>query len=339
MRSTAQSDMDYCKDAIRHGSLSFHAASTLLPKSVREPCLALYAFCRLADDEVDLKADKSASVRDLISRLDDVYAGRPRNRPMDRAFTRMVQEFDMPRALPEALLEGLLWDALGKEYDTFDDLVSYAARVASAVGAMMCVIMGMRDADVLARACDLGVAMQLTNIARDVGEDAREGRLYIPRQWLAQNGLARSDLMAADVTRPEIQLMTRQLLSQADQLYHRSEAGIARLPIPVRPAMFAARHIYAAIGDNLRDHDYNNITRRARTDKFTKLRLLGLSATKAAASMVLPTPATVYARPLPQTEFLVRAAAIKKEQDTGWSDRFISVMEQLSQSDQSNIGA
>lgn len=334
MTPTAQSDMEYCQDAIRNGSLSFHAASLLLPKVVRDPCLALYAFCRLADDEVDLKTDKSASVRDLVARLDDVYSGRPRNSPMDRAFARMVETYDMPRALPEALIEGLVWDAMGKEYDTFDDLVSYAARVASAVGAMMCVIMGARDADVLARACDLGVAMQLTNIARDIGEDAREGRLYIPHHWLSIHGLQRDDVIGLRETRPEIQLITRQLLAQADRLYHRSEAGIVHLPWRTRPAMFAARHIYAAIGDSLRQNGYDNITRRARTTKTTKAKLLGLSMLKSAASMILPPPATVFAPALPQIEFLVRAAAVEKPQATGWSDRFISIMEQLQQHDQ-----
>ena len=81
MSATYESDMKYCEEAIRHGSLSFHAASLLLPKAVRDPCLALYAFCRLADDEVDLKTDKSASVKDLVQRLDQVYMGTPRNRP------------------------------------------------------------------------------------------------------------------------------------------------------------------------------------------------------------------------------------------------------------------
>lgn len=339
MTSTAQADMDYCREAIRHGSLSFHAASLLLPRAVREPCLALYAFCRLADDEVDLKTDKSASVRDLVARLDEVYSGCPRNRPMDRAFARMVETFEMPRALPEALIEGLVWDAMAKEYETYDDLVSYAARVASAVGAMMCVIMQARDADVLARACDLGVAMQLTNIARDVGEDAREGRLYIPHDWLADEGMTRADVLAATQTQPQLQRIARRLLANADRLYHRAEAGIACLPIKVRPAMFAARHVYAAIGDSLRTNDYDNITQRARTSKSTKLKWLGVSAGKAVASMVLPTPATIYAKPLPQTEFLVHAAAIKKEQGNDWSDRFISIMEQLHQHDQKNIGA
>lgn len=339
MTGTVQSDMEYCEDAIRHGSLSFHSASLLLPKSVRDPCLALYAFCRLADDEVDLKEDKSASVHDLVARLDQVYSGRPRNRPMDRAFARMVEEFDMPRALPEALIEGLVWDAMEKQYQTFDDLVAYAARVASAVGAMMCVIMRARDANVLARACDLGVAMQLTNIARDIGEDAREGRLYIPLDWLDAEGVDRQELMRNPAATPEMRRIARQLLAQADRLYHRSEAGIVCLPKRVRPAMFAARHIYAAIGSRVRANGFDSISQRARTSKSTKLGWLGVSAFKASASIVLPIPATIYAKPLPQTEFLVRAAAIEKEYVSGWSDRFLSIMEQLHQHDQKNIGA
>ena len=162
--SNSQEDLDYCENAIKNGSLSFHAASRLLPRAVRNSCLALYAFCRLADDEVDLKEDKSASVYDLVERLDQVYSGKPRNLPMDRAFARMVEETQMPRALPEALIEGLVWDAMERRYNTLDELVAYSARVASAVGVMMCVIMRQRDSNVLARACDLGVAMQLTNI-------------------------------------------------------------------------------------------------------------------------------------------------------------------------------
>ena len=339
MISQERSDMDYCEQAIRHGSLSFHAASLLLPRSVREPCLALYAFCRLADDEVDLKVDKSASVRDLVKRLDDVYSGRPRNRPMDRAFARMVETSNMPRALPEALIEGLVWDAMGKEYDSLDSLTGYAVRVASAVGAMMCVIMGERDANVLARACDLGVAMQFTNIARDIGEDAREGRLYIPLNWLDQYGLEREQFLQKPEASPEVRAITKDLLAQASRLYHRSEVGIASLPHKVRPAMFAARHIYAAIGDSIRHNHFDSIAHRARTSKATKLGWLGVSVGKTVASAVLPLPATIYAMPLPQAEFLVRAAAVDTYRAPGWSDRFLSIMEQLHKHDHRNLDA
>ncbi|MDA0962938.1 MAG: squalene/phytoene synthase family protein, partial [Proteobacteria bacterium] len=166
----APADMEACREAIRHGSLSFHAASRLLPARVRDPALALYAFCRLADDAVDLQTEKADAVLRLRDRLDLVYAGRPRDAAADRAFAAVVEEFEMPRALPDALLEGLAWDAEGRRYSDISGLYAYSARVASAVGVMMTVLMRVRDADALARACDLGVAMQLTNIARDVRE-------------------------------------------------------------------------------------------------------------------------------------------------------------------------
>ena len=334
-----ESDIEYCEKAILHGSLSFHAASLALPKSVRTPCLALYAFCRLADDEVDLKQDKSASIYDLVQRLDLVYAGTPRDHPMDRAFANMVEKFDMPRALPEALFEGFVWDAMSKQYKTFDDLISYSARVASSVGAMLCVIMGERRAEVLSRACDLGVAMQLTNIARDIGEDAKEGRLYVPHDWFQQEGLDPKEFLS-DPNRSESSVVfTKRLLGKAETLYHRSEAGIAYLPPKVRPAMFAARHIYSAIGIEIKKNNYDNINYRARTNKFTKTKLLTFSALQSLASVVLPAPATVYAEPLPQTKFLVEAAKFQETFEVNWSSRFVSVIEQLKTHDQKKVNA
>ena len=182
-------DLAHCHEAIRHGSLSFHAASKLLPTKVRDPALALYAFCRLADDEVDEGDHQAGAVLRLQERLDAAYAGKPHNAPEDRAFAAIIEEFDMPRALPDALLEGLAWDAAERKYDSLSSVRDYSARVASAVGAMMCVLMRVRNPDALARACDLGVAMQLTNIARDVGEDARMGRIYLPLDWLTEAGI------------------------------------------------------------------------------------------------------------------------------------------------------
>jgi phytoene synthase len=185
----APADLEACRAAIRTGSLSFHAASRLLPTAVRDPALALYAFCRLADDAVDEGDDKTAAVLRLRDRLDRVYAGCPVDAAADRAFAAVVEGFEMPRALPDALLEGMAWDAVGRRYDDLSGVLAYSARVAAAVGAMMCVLMRVREADALARACDLGLAMQLTNIARDVGEDARAGRLYLPQDWLRAEGV------------------------------------------------------------------------------------------------------------------------------------------------------
>jgi 15-cis-phytoene synthase len=125
------------------------------------------------------------------------YRGTPLPLPADRAFAETVARFDIPRAIPAALLEGLAWDAESRRYATLADLHAYAARVAGTVGVMMALVMGVREPAALARACDLGAAMQLTNIARDIGEDARAGRLYLPLEWLAEAGID-ADAFLAD---------------------------------------------------------------------------------------------------------------------------------------------
>ncbi|MBS1302276.1 15-cis-phytoene synthase [Loktanella sp. SALINAS62] len=302
-------DLDHCREVIRTGSLSFHAASRLLPASVRDPALALYAFCRLADDEVDEGQNKTAAVLRLRDRLDLAYAGRPMNAPEDRAFAAIIAEFDMPRALPDALLEGLAWDAQERRYATLSDLRDYAARVASAVGAMMCVLMRVRCADTLARACDLGVAMQLTNIARDIGEDARAGRIYLPTDWMHDAGIDIDRYMDSPQATPEIRAMTRALLREADRLYHRSEAGIGGLPRQARVGIWAARLIYAGIGGQVMRHGCDSITRRARTNKAQKLFWIGQAGVRACGAAVMPRSALIYADPLPETLFLVEAAS------------------------------
>ena len=302
-------DLEACTEAIRHGSLSFHAASRLLPKKVRDPALALYAFCRLADDEVDLKAEKVEAVLRLRDRLDMVYAGTPQDAAPDRAFTAVVQHFDMPRALPDALLEGLAWDAEARTYATLSGVKDYSARVASAVGAMMCVLMGVRDRDALARACDLGVAMQLTNIARDVGEDALEGRMYLPTEWMDEAGIDRAAFFADPRPTDAVRDMVKRLVVEANRLYYRSEAGLGALPRGCRPGIFAARHIYAGIAGRLRVMNYDSITTRARTTKVQKLGWLAQSVAQSGTSMVMPRSPVLFAKPLPEVQFLVDAAA------------------------------
>ena len=302
-------DMEHCRAVIRTGSLSFHAASKLLPAKVRDPALALYAFCRLADDEVDEGDHKARAVLSLTERLDAAYAGAPRNAPEDRAFAAIIEEFEMPRALPDALLEGLAWDAEERQYQTLSGVVDYSARVASAVGAMMCVLMRVRDADALARACDLGVAMQLTNIARDVGEDARERRLYLPLEWLDAVGMTPDAFFAAPADTPEVRAMVKRLLSEARRLYIRSEAGIGALPLGARSGIFAARYIYAGIGQAVARNGYDSITRRGHTSKAQKVGWLARSGARAAASVVTPRSPVIYAAPLPEVAFLVEAAS------------------------------
>lgn len=331
-----QDDIAECRALIRTGSLSFHAASRLLPVSVRDPALVLYAFCRLADDAVDeVEGGASAKARAVLSlseRLDRAYAGRPRDVPVERAFADLIARHDMPRALPEALLEGLAWDAQNRRPDTLSDVLSYSARVASAVGAMMCALMGVRDGDRLARACDLGLAMQLTNIARDVGDDARAGRLYLPADWLDELGIDPGRLLDAPRFTPALSVLVRRLLATAEHFYQRSEPGIMALPLTCRPGIFAARHVYAAIGNDLARRGFNSIDHRAHTTKGQKLSLLALSGLRTALSTLTPTPATLHAPAAPEVAFLVQAAARRGPREAR-NDRLFDLMADLRQRD------
>jgi phytoene synthase len=312
-------DLAYCRETIKCGSKSFYAASLLLPRKVRDPAYALYAFCRLADDDVDLVQAKADAVLALRARLDRAYAGRPADDPMERAFTRMVEAVDMPRGLFDALLEGFEWDAAHRRYATLSGVRSYSARVASAVGAMMSVLMGVRDRDALARACDLGVAMQLTNIARDIGEDAAEGRLYLPTDWFDDAGIDPDAFLADPSATPEITTMAKRLLAEATRLYYRSEAGISALPRGCRPGIYAARYIYAGIGRRIRAGGFDSITQRARTSKLEKLGSLATSLGAATADCVMPRSAVLYAPPLEETAFLVDAVSAPKPEAV-WGD-------------------
>jgi phytoene synthase len=295
---------------------------------VRDPALALYAFCRLADDAVDEGDDKTAAVLRLRDRLDRVYAGNPYDAAADRAFAAVVQDYEMPRELPDALLEGMAWDATGRRYDTLSGVLDYSARVAAAVGAMMCVLMRVRDADALARACDLGLAMQLTNIARDVGEDARAGRVYLPLDWLAEEGITPDALFAMTEASPGLRRVVRRLLAQARRLYWRSESGISALPFAVRPGIWAARLIYDGIGGVVERNRCDSVTTRAHTTKGRKVMWLGESAVRSVFCSVMPQPAMLHAKPEPEVAWLVAAAA-KGAPERGRSDALIAVLKQL----------
>lgn len=314
-------DLAACRALLRTGSRSFHTASRVLPRRVADPATALYAFCRLADDAVDVGDGKLPALARLRERLDRAYAGRPLPIPADRAFAHVIAEHRLPRALPEALLEGLQWDAEGRDYDTLGALEDYAARVAGAVGAMMAVLMGARDPVAVARACDLGVAMQLSNIARDVGEDARMGRIYLPLAWLREAGIDPAAFLAAPRFTPALGRVVQRLLAHAETLYARAEAGVAALPRDCRPGIGAARLIYAEIGRQVAACDGDSVSSRAVVSDRRKLALLarGLGAItwRAAANPPPPLAATRYLVEAVQAE-LVPARPRGLGESTAW---------------------
>lgn len=302
-------DIARCREILREGSKSFHAASLLLPARVRAPASVVYAFCRVSDDAVDLVSPRQApeALDRLRQRLDRAYRGAPHDHPVDRAFAAVVAIHDIPRAVPEALLEGFAWDVEGRAYDDLSGVLAYAARVASAVGVMMTVLMGRREPGVLARACDLGAAMQLTNIARDVGEDARNGRVYLPGAWLREAGVDVATWRAKPTFTPAIGAVTERLLKEADGLYARADLGVPMLPRDCRPAIRAARLLYADIGRVVRARGGNSVDSRAVVSKGRKLALV-LRAWGARFSAGRE-PQAGDAPALPEVQFLLDAVA------------------------------
>ena len=294
-------DLEACRALLADGSKSFHTAAKVLPRRIAEPATALYAFCRVADDAIDNDASEAA-LGQLQDRLQRACEGRPLPMPADRALAAVVDRYGIPRAIPEALLEGFAWDRQGRRYETLSDLTAYAARVAGTVGAMMALLMEERRPEVLARACDLGVAMQLTNIARDVGEDARNGRIYLPLAWLWEAGIDPDEWLAEPVFDARIAAIIQRLLDAADVLYDRSEAGIARLPLDCRPGIGAARWIYAEIGRELERMGLDSVARRAVVSKQRKMALLA----KSLGAFLMPADG-VRAPALPEVAFLVEA--------------------------------
>lgn len=272
--ATPFTDLAVCRSTLSAGSRSFWLASQLLPAGLKNSACGLYAFCREADDLVDEGDDPEHALIALHKRLDDVYANRPQDSAVDRVLAHVVEDHDLPRVLLDALLEGFAWDNQGRRYQTLSQVYDYSARVAGTVGVMMAVLMGIRDERTLARAADLGVAMQLTNIARDVGEDARNGRLYLPTDLMTNAGLDPDAFLAKPVFSEPLAKVIAQLLDAAEELYKRADHGIDQLPLSARGGIYSARLLYSAIGHKLSRMGYDSVNARAVVGVGAKIKLL-----------------------------------------------------------------
>lgn len=238
---------------IRRHSKSFALASHLLPPGTRHDAHSLYAYCRRADDAIDLAPPGQAghALDRLRRELDAVYTGAALPEPTAAAFQRLVLERDIPRAYPEALLHGFELDARGVSYATLFDVYRYCWCVAGSVGAMMCHVLGVRREQALVHAVHLGMAMQLTNICRDVAEDWARGRLYVPAELLP--GLAAPESWPPPPR--TLQLLAHaveQLLQHADTLYRSGDVGLADLEPRARLSVATARRVYSSIDARLR---------------------------------------------------------------------------------------
>lgn len=337
-------DRAACSAAIRQGSRSFALAGRLLPAALREDAFALYGFCRQADDLIDAAGAAEAGIAALRHRLDRAYAGRPEASAIDRAFADTVRRHKLPRALPEALIDGLAMDVAGVTCADLAALQAYAARVAGSVGAMFTILLGVRDAATLARACDLGMAMQLSNIARDVGEDARAGRLYLPRDWLAAAGVDVPGFMAAPHFSPQLAAVVAQVLEEAENLYRRAAVGIQVLPAPARPGITAASLLYREIGRVVARAGFDTVSARARVGGARKILLLARGLASGAPRWLHSVPPeTLHLPPLPAAQFLVDEAAASPAPRTRhfapWSDRIVWAADLLARLETRNAAA
>lgn len=268
----------YCEVLTAAHSRSFYLASSLLPAGQRRAMRALYAFCRVSDDIVDHPEVDGVPTGKALHQLSAwrrrALATRPAgDDPVVLAWADARRRYQIPRRYAEQLLDGVGRDLKQKRYQAFPDLATYAYGVASTVGLMSMHIVGFSGPEAIPYAIKLGVALQLTNILRDVGEDWRAGRVYLPLQELADFGLGERDLAAGQVSKAWREFMRFQI-ERNRHLYREAWPGIALLDPQGRFAVAAAGELYLAILEDIEDHDYDVFSYRAHQGAWGKLRRL-----------------------------------------------------------------
>ena len=279
---------------IQAGSKSFAAAARLFDPHTRASAYMLYAWCRHCDDVIDGQElghrprtgeaaphDPIRALETLRQMTSDALDGKRTDDPIFAAFQLVVRRHDIPRRHPFELLDGFAMDVADRQYETTEDTLSYCYHVAGVVGVMMSIIMGARDEDTLDRACDLGLAFQLTNITRDIIDDAAVGRRSLPRQWLREACIPPGEI-AEHRHRGAVSGIAGRLLELADGYYDSSGAGIARLPMQSAWAVATARIVYSEIGREILRRGPQAWDRRVSTSKAQKLAAVALGAATAA---------------------------------------------------------
>jgi phytoene synthase len=267
----------HCRLVTQEHSRTFYIASSLLPREQRQAIWALYAFCRISDDLVDREAEDAAQkFRVWCQQTLNNHGGD--SDPVALAWTETRARYHIPRQYTEQLLDGIASDLTTTRYQTFDELAHYCYAVASTVGLMSAHIIGYTGREAIPYAVKLGVALQLTNILRDVAEDWRNGRVYLPQQELVDFGLTEADI-AEGVENPgpvdsRWQAFMRFQIARARQLYGGALPGIAMLGKSGRFAVGAAAELYQAILDDIEAHEYDVFTRRAHIRDGRKLAML-----------------------------------------------------------------
>jgi len=260
---------EYCDALTALHSRSFYVASSLLPKEKRSAVRALYAFCRVTDDIVDSGQANAAS--ELAAWQARTAAAWPSHDDLVAlAWADARARFSVPQRYAEQLVAGVAQDLHKSRYDTFDELAAYSYGVASTVGLMSMHIIGYSSAEAIRYAIKLGVALQMTNILRDVGEDWRRGRVYLPAEDLNRFGLSTDDIAEGRVTSNWRRFMRYQI-DRNRQLYAEALPGIALLAEDGRFAIRAAADLYRGILDAVEMNDYDVFSKRAHISAMGKV--------------------------------------------------------------------
>lgn len=263
---------------LERGSKSFAAATRLFAPAMRRDVTLLYSWCRHCDDLADgqdlgrgrIRTASAGTLARLRADSLAALAGAPARELPYRALAEVASRHPIGPALVEAHIRGFELDAVGWRPKTLEETLQYSYHVAGSVGIMMARIMGVRDRATLYRACDLGLAFQLTNIARDVTEDALAGRSYLPEEWLRKAGLGIDDL-ADNASRERVFPLVRRLIEEAEPYYRSAAVGIRALPRRAAWAIGTARAVYRDIGrgilrrgpEALADRTYTGAGRKA----------------------------------------------------------------------------
>lgn len=255
--------IDTSRLIIQKGSKSFAAAAKIFDEDTRDNAYMLYAWCRHCDDVIDnqelgfnSKPQSSATTQTVLEKLheqtDAAIADQPSSDPIFEGLRYVLKQNEIPARYPRELLEGFALDATDAEYNTLDETLLYCYYVAGVVGIMMAYVMGTREETALQRATDLGIAFQLTNIARDVLEDAAIGRVYVPGDWLREAGIPHDEISEPRHAAALAGVVER-LLAEADRYYASANEGLRSLGFRSAWAVASARGVYRAIGEIVRD--------------------------------------------------------------------------------------
>ena len=276
-----------CEDITESHSKSFHFSTRFLPADRRRAIRAFYAFCRTADDLVDVPTIQLSSLEEW--RLAARRGSGIQTDPVLLAWADTRERYAVPNRYAEELIDGCEMDLQVNRYETWGELRQYCYLVASTVGLISMRVIGMRGDDARLfdtyepAAIDLGVALQLTNILRDVGEDLRRGRIYLPLEDLRRFDYTEDDLRA-HILDDRFRALMRFEIARAHALYERGWAGIPAIKREGRLSVAVAAEVYRGILDDITAHDFDVFTRRARTSTLDKLARLPAIAWRAATA-------------------------------------------------------